>query len=155
MRKRQENLCAPALNELRKRAGGYIYGYDDDTLESAVVNGLKEKKLTVATAESCTAGLLSKRITDVPSSSQVFSMGVTTYSNEMKTELLGVPADVIEASGAVSPEVAREMAKRVKEKSGADLGIGITGIAGPDGGTEEKPGRTCIYCHKRRRAYVG
>ena len=137
--KKAASLCEPVLNELRKRAGGYIYGYDDETLESAVVSGLKEKKLTVATAESCTAGLLSKRITDVPSSSQVFSMGVTTYSNEMKTELLGIPADIIEASGAVSPEVAREMARRVKEKSGADLGIGITGIAGPDGGTEEKP----------------
>ena len=137
--KKARSLCEPKLDELRKRAGGYIYGYDDETLESAVVNGLKEKKLTVATAESCTAGLLSKRITDVPSSSQVFSMGVTTYSNEMKTELLGVPADLIEAHGAVSPEVAREMAQRVKEKSGSDIGIGITGIAGPDGGTDEKP----------------
>ncbi len=132
-------LCEPIVDELRSVVGGYIYGYDDETLEGAVVKGLLDKKLHVATAESCTAGLLSKRITDIPSSSNVFSMGVTTYSNEMKTELLGVEAEIIEEHGAVSAQVAREMAERVRQKSGAEIGVGITGIAGPDGGTQEKP----------------
>lgn len=138
-RSKAEELCAPVIDELSNLAGGYIYGYDDDTLESIVVHGLAEKNLTAATAESCTAGLLSKRITDIPSSSAVFPLGITTYSNEMKTEMLGVPAETIEAHGAVSPEVAREMAVRVRERAGTDLGVGITGIAGPGGGTDEKP----------------
>jgi nicotinamide-nucleotide amidase len=94
---------------------------------------------TLATAESCTGGLIAERLTEVPGSSSYFMEGVVTYSNEAKTRLLGVPAELIEAHGAVSAEVAEAMARGVKERAGVDFGLAITGIAGPGGGTAEKP----------------
>ncbi len=119
--------------------GDCVYGYDDVTLESVVVNLLKQKKKTVATAESCTAGYISKRITDISGASQVFKMGVTTYSNESKTEELSVPAELIKEHGAVSSQVAACMAKGIRLKSGADFGVSITGIAGPKSDESKKP----------------
>ncbi len=93
----------------------------------------------MATAESCTGGLLSQRITSVPGASAVFSFGACTYANEAKRRVLGVSAETLDACGAVSPETAAEMARGVRAAAGADFGVGITGIAGPDGGTPEKP----------------
>ena len=132
-------MCEPVVEELKKRFGEYVYGTETESLEETVVQGLKKAGKTLSTAESCTGGLLAKRITDIPGASEVFHMGAVTYSNDIKTLLLGVPEETLEKYGAVSPQTARAMAQGVRAKSGADFGIGITGIAGPDGGTPEKP----------------
>jgi len=126
-------------SKLREIVGKYIYGENDDTLEAVVGRLLKERKQTLATAESCTAGLLSGKITDVPGSSGYFERGFVTYTNESKSELLGVPEQTIIEHGAVSSQTAETMASGAREKARTDYGIAITGIAGPDGGTEEKP----------------
>lgn len=109
------------------------------TVEEKLVRLLTEQKKTVATCESCTGGLLSKRITDVAGSSAVFGYGVCTYANEAKEKLLSVRAETLAAHGAVSPETAREMARGMLMLSGADIAVSTTGIAGPGGGTDEKP----------------
>jgi len=113
--------------------GDYIYGIDTDSLEKTVLELLKEKKMTFAAAESCTGGLIAKRITDLSGASEVFRGGITVYTNDAKHTLLDVPTDVLETSGAVSEEVARLLAVNVREKLGADFGVGVTGLAGPDG----------------------
>ena len=132
-------LIAGRASEIYDRLGAVIYGEGDTTLEQAVVALLTAQNKTVATAESCTGGLLSGRITNVSGSSRVFSIGLVTYSNEAKQRLLQIPHALLASVGAVSPEVARAMAERVRELAGTNFGIGITGIAGPDGGTAEKP----------------
>lgn len=124
---------------LRERVGPYIYGIDNTTLEEAVVNKLREQRQCVATAESCTGGLLGSRMTDIPGSSDVYIGGVVSYSNALKMNLLGVPEETLNRVGAVSEETARAMAEGARQNFGADWGIGITGIAGPGGGTEDKP----------------
>ena len=108
-------------------------------LSAALVEALKDKGMKIASVESCTAGLLSKIITDAPGSSDVFDLGITTYSNEMKTKMVGVPEEILASHGAVSPETARAMAEGIRRVSGADIGISTTGIAGPGGGSPEKP----------------
>ncbi len=132
-------LCEPVVEELKKRLGSYVYSVDIESLEETVVRLMAEKHLTAATAESCTGGLVAKRITDIPGSSEVFRMGVVTYANEAKTKLLGVPEETLRQYGAVSPQVARLMAESVRKLAGSDFGVGVTGIAGPGGGTAEKP----------------
>ncbi len=132
-------MCEPVVEELKKRLGDYIYGIDVESLEEAAVMELAKHGLHLACAESCTGGLLSSRITDIPGASDVFHMGAVTYANEIKTLLLGVPEETLRQYGAVSEQTARSMAEGVREKSGSELGIGITGIAGPGGGTPEKP----------------
>lgn len=134
-----DQLCQPLIQEIQKRLGDFVYGVDVDSLEELVVQLLREQGKTLATAESCTGGLLAKRLTDISGSSAVFHMGVVTYANAAKEQLLGVPPGLLEAHGAVSPETARAMAQGIVEASGSSLGIGITGIAGPEGGTPEKP----------------
>lgn len=134
-----EALMQPALELLQKRFPQYIYGVDVDNLQTAAVQALANKNLTVATAESCTGGSVSKRITEVAGSSAVFGCGVTTYANEMKQKLLGVRSETLAQYGAVSPQTAQEMADGVRKLSGADIGVSVTGIAGPGGGTDEKP----------------
>ena len=134
-----EALCRPVVEEICRRYGDVVYGVDVDNLESVVVRLLREKGLHLATAESCTGGLVAKLITDVSGASEVFGMGLVTYANEAKMKLLGVPAAMLEEHGAVSEPVARSMAEGVREVSGSELGIGITGVAGPTGGTPEKP----------------
>lgn len=119
--------------------GDFVYGRDDQTLEQVVVEGLRSCGLTLATAESCTGGLISSMITDVPGSSEVFLAGVVSYSNTAKVELLGVPQGVINRHGAVSKEAAEAMAEGVRRVSHADIGLSVTGIAGPSGGTPNKP----------------
>ena len=132
-------LCAPVVEEIRRRVGSFVYSVDVDSLEALVVDALRAAGTTLATAESCTGGLLAKRITDVAGSSDVFEMGCVTYANRVKEKLLGVPHETLEAHGAVSEETARAMAEGIVRASGADIGVGITGIAGPGGGTAEKP----------------
>ncbi|MDO8518945.1 MAG: competence/damage-inducible protein A [Deltaproteobacteria bacterium] len=128
-----------AEGKIRERIGKFIYGEGEDTLESVLGRVLKEKKKTLAVAESCTGGLVAHRITNVPGASDYFKNGVVTYSNEAKTAVLGVAAETIKKQGAVSSQVAIEMAQGVRRISRADYGIGITGIAGPTGGTSQKP----------------
>lgn len=134
-----DRMIAARAALVRERLGEAIYGENDDPLEKAVVNLLKERGKTVSTAESCTGGLVAQRITDVAGSSAVFLGGVVAYSNAAKSDLVSVPADLIERVGAVSPEVAQALAEGARARFGADYGIGVTGIAGPDGGTPEKP----------------
>jgi len=133
-----ENIIEPLIADLQQLFPEYLYGIDAD-LPTTLVELLKEKHLTLATAESCTGGKLASSITGVPGSSEVFGYGVVSYANSAKMELLGVRADTLALYGAVSEETAIEMAEGVRNLSGADIGIGITGIAGPDGGSPEKP----------------
>lgn len=133
------SLCRPLADEVKKRLGDYVYGENVDSLEQVVVAKLREKKLKVGFAESCTGGLLSKRLTDIPGSSEVFDCGVVSYANAIKHKLLGVREETLAKYGAVSPQTAVQMAQGIRKLSGADIGAGITGIAGPGGGTKEKP----------------
>ena len=119
--------------------GANIYGFDDDELESVVVKMLTANKQTLALAESCTGGAIAHRITNVPGASAVFLGGVVSYANRAKENLLGVRAETVRAHGAVSEAVAREMAAGAREKFGSDFALAVTGIAGPGGGTAEKP----------------
>jgi len=116
-----------------------IYGYNDETLEYVVYKLLKEKNMTVSFAESCTGGMISSRLTNVPGVSSVFMNSIVTYSNEAKMKFLNVKEDTLNKFGAVSSETALEMAKGIQKVSGTDIGISVTGVAGPDGGTVEKP----------------
>lgn len=112
---------------------------NQDTFQQDVVEKLKERKLKVATAESCTGGLVSERITRVSGSSEVFECGICSYSNDIKEKVLGVSGETLAVLGAVSAETAIQMAEGVKKLSNADIAVSLTGIAGPTGGTEEKP----------------
>ncbi|MGN1450906.1 MAG: competence/damage-inducible protein A, partial [Eubacteriales bacterium] len=132
-------LTAPVVADIRKALGDVVYGVNVDSLEQAVVAALDEKHLTLAAAESCTGGLVSKRITDVSGSSAVFLGGAVTYANSVKERVLGVKAETLASFGAVSPETAEEMARGVCLLTGADIGVSLTGIAGPGGDTPEKP----------------
>lgn len=131
------------LDEITSRMGlalgEYLYSTRGETLEDVVARILTENRATVAVAESCTGGLLAERLTNVPGSSAYFLGGVVCYSNELKTSLVGVPAEMIESKGAVSSEVALALADGIRRRTGATIGVGITGIAGPGGGTPEKP----------------
>jgi len=127
------------VNVLYDRIGNYIYAENWDPLEKAVGLILSQVSLTIAVAESCTGGLLADRITNNPGSSNYFFGGAVTYSNESKMNILGVKKATLEKHGAVSSEVAEQMAKGVRKKFKSDIGVGITGIAGPTGGSKEKP----------------
>lgn len=133
-----ERLCAPVVEQLKKQIGENVYTTEYASLEETVVQKLLKHKKRVATAESCTAGLLSKLITDIPGSSAVFEMGIVAYANYIKTEALGVSEQLIRERGAVCPDVAVQMANGVRQMCGADLGVGITGVAGPTA-SENKP----------------
>ena len=137
--KEAEAKIEPVADEILSRLGDYFFGEGNETLESAVGRLMRKKGVTIALAESCTGGLLAKRLTDAPGSSAYFLEGLVTYSNEAKERLLGVPHDMLEEHGAVSEPVAGAMARGARKVSGADYGLSVTGIAGPDGGTEEKP----------------
>ena len=132
-------MCRAKAQEFYDILGDCIYGEDDATLESAAVAALQKHHLTLATAESCTGGLVSRRITDVPGASEVFGFGFVTYANEAKEKLLGVPGEVLAAHGAVSPQTAAWMAQGARRVSGADISLALTGLAGPGGGTPDKP----------------
>jgi nicotinamide-nucleotide amidase len=116
-----------------------VFSTKGEELEQVVGDILKRKKLTLAIAESCTGGLLAHRITNVPGSSEYFERGVVSYSNESKVDVLGVDNILIESKGAVSAEVVQSMAEGVRILANTDLGVGVSGIAGPTGGSSEKP----------------
>lgn len=134
-----ENLCKPVINEIKNRLDGFVYGVDYTCIEEAVIEKLKEKHIKVATAESCTGGLIAKRITDVPGASEVFDCGIISYANEIKHRVLGVSEDDLNKYGAVSEPVARQMARGALKVSGADIAVSVTGIAGPDSDSTNKP----------------
>ena len=134
-----EEKIAPVADEILSRLGDYYFGEDDETLESAIGKLLTGRGETLALAESCTGGLLAKRLTDRAGSSAFFTEGLVTYSNEAKERLLGVPHELLVQHGAVSEPVAKAMAEGVRKTAGTDYGLSVTGVAGPDGGTEEKP----------------
>ena len=134
-----EQLLEPVVEKICGLLGEDVYGVDVDSLEQVVGDGLRQRGLTLAVAESCTGGLLSKRITDIPGCSDYYLGGVCSYANEVKMRVLGVRKDTLDTAGAVSPEVAEQMAAGVARALGADIGVGITGVAGPGGGTEDKP----------------
>jgi nicotinamide-nucleotide amidase len=149
-----DKLMAPVLCEVRETLGDIIYGIDTDSLENTVAGLLIERGLTLAAAESCTGGLLSKRLTDIPGASRFFMGGVVTYSTQTKTSLLGVDPELINKNGVVSREVALAMADGARLKLGADIGIGITGIAGPDSdGSGLEPGCVFIALTTKDAAY--
>ena len=128
---------------LRERHGAFIYTERGESIDSIVAGLLAGR--SIGLAESCTGGLLAARLTDLPGASAYFRGGVVAYSDRAKTELLGVPAELVSSHGAVSPEVAEAMARGAMERFDSELGVGITGVAGPGGGTEEKPvGYVCI-----------
>jgi nicotinamide-nucleotide amidase len=132
-------LIAPVEAAVRGRLDPWVYGADGDTLGSALIRELAARGLTLAVAESCTGGQLSARLTEGEGSSAAFLLGAVTYANAAKTEVADVAAGLIAAHGAVSDEVARAMAEGARRRAGASVGIGVTGVAGPGGGTEEKP----------------
>ncbi len=135
-----EEMLVPFENQVRDIIGEYIYGEGEEmTLQQRVVELLCEKGKKLALAESCTGGLVAKKITDISGASDCFECGFVTYSNEQKIKRLGVNPETLEKYGAVSPQTAFEMCRGAKENGGADIGVGITGIAGPGGGTPEKP----------------
>lgn len=151
-----KKLMEPMLQELKQRFGNYIFTMDENvTMEESIVELLKEKQLTVTTAESCTAGLLAGRIMNVPGASSIYNEGYITYSNHAKEKLLGVSHETLETYGAVSSQTASEMAAGAAKAAGADVALAVTGIAGPDGGTEEKPvGLVYIGCFVRGKVRV-
>ena len=124
---------------IRERIGKYIYSEDDEDIWAIVGRMLLEKNISISCAESCTGGLFAKTLTDIPGISKVFDRGIVTYSDKSKVEELGVSEETLKKYGAVSEAVAREMAEGMERVSGSDLCISITGISGPDGGTDEKP----------------
>ncbi len=125
--------------QLRARLGSLVFGTDDETLEAVVGTMLAQRRLTITTAESCTGGLIANRLTDISGSSAYFVGGVVTYSNQEKARLLGVAPELMEQHGSVSEVVAKAMAVGARERSGADMAAAATGIAGPTGGTPQKP----------------
>ena len=138
--KTARELCDDMIETIKKTpVAPYIYDIDSPSIENTAVNMLRAKGMTVACAESCTGGLVAKRFTDIAGCSDVFMGGCVTYSNESKIKLLGVDADTLEKYGAVSEQVALQMARGVRMRLGTDVGISTTGIAGPGGGTPEKP----------------
>jgi len=124
---------------LRQKIDPHIFAVDDETLEGNLGEWLKKTKQTLATAESCTGGLIGHRLTNISGSSEYFLEGAVTYSNEAKQNRLGVDPALIETHGAVSEPVARSMAEGIRHKSGSDFGLAVTGIAGPTGGSPDKP----------------
>jgi len=134
-----EKLLDEIAGRMALALGENLFSAKGESLEEVVARILTANRATIAVAESCTGGMLAERLTNVPGSSSYFLGGVVCYSNEMKTSLVGVPKELIDARGAVSPEVALALADGIRKRSGATLGVGTTGIAGPTGGTPEKP----------------
>lgn len=133
------SIIEPVEYELRERLKENVYGVDDESIEEVVAKLLIEKNLTISTAESCTGGMVSSKLINYPGISKVFMQGVTTYSNKSKIKMLNVKKETLEKFGAVSKETAAEMAEGIAKVAGTNIGLSTTGIAGPDGGTKEKP----------------
>jgi nicotinamide-nucleotide amidase len=134
-----KKIAEPVIEVIRKGSGHKCYGADDETLESVVGQLLSERGLKLSVAESCTGGLVSQRLTDIAGSSKYIGLNVVTYSNQAKSQFLGVKETTLATCGAVSAECAEEMARGILSLGHADIGLSVTGVAGPDGGTPEKP----------------
>ena len=149
-----EEMMAPVIDEVRGVLGDVVYGVDTGSLENTVFELLKEHGQTLAAAESCTGGLIAKRMTDIPGSSAVFRGGVTVYTDEAKMFLLGVDEDTLRSKSAVSFEVAVQLAEKVRATLGADFGIGVTGVAGPDSDGVHEVGTVFVSLCDGKRTYV-
>ncbi len=152
--KEAEALTLPVIERLKAELGDVIYGMDVNSLEQVVFEKLREKKLTICTAESCTGGLISKRLTDLKGSSEVFKGGAVTYTEDSKVRVLGVDPATIEANTVVSPEVAMEMAENAREVFGADIALATTGLAGPDGDGVHPLGTVFVALATENETYV-
>ncbi len=152
-KKEGKKLVTPILDEIKKCFGDFVYSTkENETLEENVVSLLKKHDITVSTAESCTGGKLAGKLVNVSGASSVFGQGFITYSNKAKKKLIGVSKNTLKKHGAVSKQTAKEMAEGVSVTTSSDIGIGITGIAGPEGGTEEKPvGLVYIGCSVKEK----
>ncbi len=151
-----------ASGEVRQKLGGYVFGEDRDTIDSVVAELFRRKGVTLSLAESCTGGLVAKRITDLPGSSAYFLEGAVTYADAAKIRTLGVPPRLLEEQGAVSAETATAMAEGIRNNSGSDLALAVTGIAGPEGGSAAKPVGTVFLaladsagCQVKRYGFSG
>ena len=149
-----EKMMAPVIAHVKERLGDFVYGMDVECIEEAVFPLLKDKGLTFATAESCTGGEIAKRFTDIPGASSVFLGGAVVYTNEVKARLLGLDPKMIEEKGAVSREVAVALAEQVRRLTGADIGIGVTGLAGPDGDGVHEVGTVFVSMSVEGNTYV-
>jgi nicotinamide-nucleotide amidase len=133
------DILTPVVDIIRERVGDRLYSVDDEDLHEAALKALSDKNLTLSLAESCTGGLIASRITDIPGSSKTFLSSAVTYSNEAKSAILGVRAGTLLEHGAVSAETAGEMAEGARRVFGSDVALSVTGIAGPDGGSDSRP----------------
>ncbi len=134
-----ERMVEAVEKRIRHRLGEHVFGINGDKMETAVGKALLAQKKTIAVAESCTGGLLCHWLTNVPGSSEYFKQGIIAYSNESKVALLNVPGEILTTSGAVSSQTVEAMAKGIRQISKTDIGLAVSGIAGPGGGTAEKP----------------
>ena len=155
-------LLAQAGAAVRERLRDHVYGEGDDTIDTVVAGLFRDAGQTLSLAESCTGGMIAARITSQSGSSAWFREGAVTYANEAKSRILGVPPELIATHGAVSSEVARAMAKGARQVAGSDIALAVTGIAGPDGGTPEKPVGTVFIalasrsgCHAKGYRFSG
>ena len=149
-----EAMMQPVIAHVCEKLGDYVYGMDVESVEEAVLPLLLKKKMTFAVAESCTGGEIAKRITDIPGASSAFVGGAVVYTNEAKAKILGLDPSVIEAKGAVSREVGVALAENVRSLTGADIGIGVTGLAGPDGDGIHEVGTVFVAMAVEGRTYV-
>ena len=149
-----EAMMEPVIAHVKERLGNYVYGTDIECLEEAVFPLLKEKHMTFAVAESCTGGEIAKRFTDIPGASSVFLGGAVVYTNAAKAKILGLDPMMIERSGAVSREVACALAEHVRELTGSDIGIGVTGLAGPDGDGIHEVGTVYVAMAVKQKTYL-
>lgn len=134
-----DEMLSFVIDEIKKRLGDFLYGIDCESLERAVVTTALSKGKEIAIAESCTGGMIASKLTSIPGSSNCFRCGIVSYSNNIKRDILGVEESILLRHGAVSSQVAKQMASRVRILANADIGISTTGIAGPSGGTKQKP----------------
>jgi len=149
-----EKMIAPVLEHVCSKLGDYVYGIDVDCIEEAAMALLREKQMTFATAESCTGGEIAKRFTDLPGASAFFKGGAVTYWNEVKSLMLGIPPELIEEKGVVSYDVAKLMAEGIRERLGTHMGIGVTGLAGPDGDGINEVGTVFVALATAEQTYV-
>lgn len=149
-----EEMLRPVMAEVQEKLGEVVYGVDVDCIEQSVLKLLREKNMTFSAAESCTGGDVAKRFTDMPGASSFFLGGVVTYTNGAKAKLLGIDRDMIEDIGAVSYEVAKEMAENVRRIIGTDIGVGVTGLAGPDGDGVHEVGTVFVSMATAEQTWV-
>ena len=153
-REEAEEMLGPVIAHVREKLGEFVYGMDVECVEEAVIGLLREKRMRFSAAESCTGGDIARRFTEIPGASEFFLGGVVTYTNEAKAKLLGIDPALIEEKGAVSNEVAKEMAERVRALMGSDIGVGVTGLAGPDGDGVHEVGTVFVSMATAEQTWV-